>query len=73
MPEAAIHEDRELLLWKDEIRAAGDRIVSTPTRNAMRSEQPSERDFRVLVAFAPDAGHHLGTLGLGEDVGHLLK
>lgn len=72
MPEVTIHEHSELLLWEGKVRAAGDGIVPPPTCDAVSSEQLGERDFRVLVPLTPDPGHHLGALGLGEDVVPLL-
>lgn len=68
MPETAIHENSQLGFGKDEVRSARDRLMSAPTGNAVGSEQFGKRHLRVFVALAPDARHHLGALGLDEDV-----
>lgn len=70
MPEAAIHEHRELELWEGKVGTACYRIVPAPTCHTIGTEQSGERDFRVLVALAPDLGHHLGALRFRKDVRH---
>jgi hypothetical protein len=38
MPEAAIHEHRKTLLGKDEIRLAGNRLITAPADDSTRAE-----------------------------------
>lgn len=68
MPEAPIHEHGELVLGKGEVRLAFNGVVSAPSGDVVRSKQFGQCDLRVLVAFAPYAGHDFGALLLREDV-----
>jgi hypothetical protein len=45
--------------------------VPSPARNAIRAKQLHQRQFRRQIPPAADFGHHIRTLGFGEDVRHL--
>jgi hypothetical protein len=72
MPETAIHKYNDTLAAKGEIRFPKMALATTPAADAMRPEVPRQRQLRVLVSAAPDAGHHLGPFRFGEDVRHFI-
>ena len=71
--EAAVHEQCDSRLPEHEVRLAENGLVPTPAGDPMRSENPDESEFRLLVATPPDVRHDLRTLSLGEKVRHPCK
>ena len=70
VPEAPVHEDRDLFATENKVWSARQRLVPPPTNHSMVPEQSKHPAFGAQVAFAPDQGHHLRSLLLGPDVGH---
>ena len=74
MPEAVIHEDRQPLLPNSKIGLTGKLQMTTPSGNSFFLKDLYQSPLRALIALAPDQGHYLGSLLLGEDVrGHLIQ
>ena len=59
MPKTAIHKNRELEFWENEIWFAEDFLIPLPAGDAMSSENFCQCDFRVLVAMSANPAHHL--------------
>ena len=70
MPETTIHKEGHALSAENEVRFAEERLVPPPAGDAVGAEPLDHHEFRVAVAVRADAGHHGGTFGFGEDVGH---
>lgn len=70
VPEATINEDGEGGATENEIGASNERLVATPTSDAVGAENTRELEFGVLVTARADGGHHLGALFLRENVWH---
>lgn len=70
MPETAVHEDGQPGGAEEEIGFAEEGLAAAPAGEAVGAEDPDEREFGVPVAVGTDAGHEVGALGWGEDVGH---
>ena len=54
MPEAAVHEDRDLLVPPGEIGFAGEREMPPPAAEAEKAEGGGEAEFGSLVTAAAD-------------------
>ena len=72
VPETAVHENRQPLGAKGEIRFAKQVPMTPPAGDAMPPENLCKGQFRLLVAGRADSGHHFGALRFGEYVGHLF-
>jgi hypothetical protein len=70
VPKAAVNKDGESLAPEDEVRAARERLMATPTEDAGRAEDGSQFQFGGFVSFRADGGHDLAALCLCENVGH---
>jgi len=79
VPEFAIHKDSDLEFSEYEIRAYGnvsilifdfENSVSAPLPDSVDLEQSNQGHFCTFISFPPDPGHHFGTFGFGENVGH---
>jgi len=71
VPEAAINKHGKALLGENEVRLARQFGAPAPARDAVCPENLNQPQLGALVARTPDAGHHLGSLLLGEGVWHL--
>ncbi len=67
MPEAAMNEDHGAETREDEVRRAWEIADMEPEPVAEPVHDRPDLKFRRSVLPA-DAGHHLGSLGCGEDV-----
>jgi hypothetical protein len=70
VPKATVHKYGEAELGEDEVGFAEDRLMASPAGDAVSAEQGSQGQLGFLVSTPANAGHHLGALGLGEDVRH---
>ena len=70
MPETAVHKHRHLLLSESKVRPPRDRQVPSPAPYAGLPHNLGQLDFCLLVALAPDPGHHLGPLTFRPNIGH---
>jgi len=70
VPEFPVHKHRNSLLGKGEIGLPEERVIPSPTLDCVLAEKGDQFQLSRLVALAPDAGHDLRSLLLGEDVGH---
>ncbi len=70
VPEAAIHEDRQPLLAEGEVGLSWKLQMTPPSGDSLLTEQLYQHPLRPFIALPADQGHHLGSLCLGEDVGH---
>ncbi len=85
MPEATVHDHRQLEFWEHEVRLHGKRSQSLrsvglnlrthrdpapPARDPIGPKDRNQPQLGVQVPRAPDAGHYRRPLGLGEDVRH---
>jgi len=70
VPETAVHEDRQAVAAKDEVRLPENGLIPPPAKNPSPAENEDEGQFGAAVAASPHAGHNLRTLCLGEDVCH---
>lgn len=69
MPEAAVHEDHGMVLWKDQIRLAG-KVPVDPVTQAHAVQVATYNQFRFGV-FPSNAGHHPAARCRIDDVCHL--
>ena len=70
MPETAVHEKCEANLSKDKIWFAEQRLIASPTCDAMSPKQLHQRQFRVLVPAPANPRHSFRSLFFGEEIGH---
>jgi hypothetical protein len=70
MPETTIYKNCDLLITKNEIRSANDRLVATPTGNSVAAQDLHEPQLRFLIPLRPNTGHHRRSRSRGKDVGH---
>ncbi len=70
VPEASVHEDRQLFPPESEVRPTGQWKMSSPSRDPFLFEELRYHSLRPLVPLPLDQGHHLGSFLLGEDVRH---
>jgi hypothetical protein len=70
MPEATIHEHRDLLAWKNEIWLAEYRNVPPPPGDAMLPKQRDHSQFSVSISARADTRHDLGSFRRCKNVGH---
>lgn len=70
VPEAAIHENGLFELGENEVGFAEDWGIPAPAGDTEGFEDADQAQLGVLVARALDAGHHIGALRLGPNVGH---
>ena len=73
MPKTAVDKNSQLLLWKNEVWFAGQRLMSSPACDVMFLEQFEQLEFGGPVALAANAGHHLTALGFIENVCHFFS
>ena len=72
VPKASIHEYGQPLLAEGEVGLPWELQMTSPSRDAFLTEELNQHTFRPFIALALDPAHHLGSLLLGEDVGHRL-
>lgn len=72
MPKASIHENCQTVAREDEVGAADKGATPAPSRDAELSKNLNEFQFGSPIASAPDVRHDLGSLRLGEDIGHWM-
>ena len=73
VPEAAVDEDGELVLSKNEVRPSGKLLVTTPAGDFIGLEDGDKGQLGALVAARPNAGHQPGPLLLGESIRHSIS
>lgn len=73
VPKAPVHKDGDALLGENEVGLAKDGLMTAPAGDVVLTEQLYQGELGILIATAADARHDLGSLGLGEDVGHGTK
>jgi hypothetical protein len=64
MPEAAVDENGNAFLSEHKVGFAEQALMPAPAGDPVATENGYECNFGRLVAFAADAGHDLGPLGL---------
>ena len=62
VPEAAIDERRQLVLWKHEIRMPRNGNMSAPTADSVSAQESGESEFCKLVPATLNGAHDLRTL-----------
>ena len=72
VPEAAVNEDRYLLLKEDKVGVTFDIVVAAPACNAVFLEDLDEFQLRGFVVLGTDVAHYLAAFFCGENVGHWL-
>ncbi len=70
VPEAPVHEDRQPLPAEAEVGFPWELQMPPPSCDAFLTEELNQHPLRPFVTLPTDQGHHLGSLLLGEDVGH---
>ena len=73
VPEAAVDKNGQADRGQDEVRAAGQRLVTPPARDVGGAQDGREFQLCVLVAAGFDGGHDLAALYLCENVGHAVS
>jgi hypothetical protein len=73
MPETAVHKNRQSFFRKYKIRLPENRLPASPTSDAVGAKNSDERQFGSLVPVSANLRHHVGTLRLCKDIGHLIS
>jgi hypothetical protein len=70
VPKTTIYEHGKALFQKNEIGITGQRLVSAPTFDSVRTKNGCQLQFGVFIAFRSDGSHHLRTFPFRKDIGH---
>ena len=71
VPETPVDKDCQPLLPEREIRLSRKFQMASPPDDSLIAKELHQHTFCPLVTLPPDPRHHFGSLGLGEDVGHI--
>lgn len=72
MPKATIHENGNAGGWKHKVRFADEVDSTTPTSNALLSENSDESKLSGKISPTFDSGHNFRSLGFRKDVSQVL-
>ena len=73
IPEASVNEYGQMFTSENKVRAAGNRLVATPTGDTVSPQDEHQPQLGLFVSFRPDRSHDLGAFLPAENVCHFFE